>query len=61
MSVLAQARQVVLKRLESLQEERAIEAKGCVLASDAFFPFKDGIEQAAEAGACSDRASGWLN
>ncbi|MDP6870444.1 MAG: bifunctional phosphoribosylaminoimidazolecarboxamide formyltransferase/IMP cyclohydrolase [Candidatus Poseidoniaceae archaeon] len=26
-------------------------AKGCVLASDAFFPFKDGIEQAAEAGA----------
>ena len=25
--------------------------KGCVLASDAFFPFKDGIEQAAEAGA----------
>ncbi len=28
-------------------------AKGCVLASDAFFPFKDGIEQAAEAGASS--------
>ena len=28
-------------------------AKGCVLASDAFFPFKDGIEQAAEAGAAS--------
>ena len=26
-------------------------AKGCVLASDAFFPFKDGIEQSAEAGA----------
>jgi phosphoribosylaminoimidazolecarboxamide formyltransferase/IMP cyclohydrolase len=26
-------------------------AKGCVLASDAFFPFKDGIEQAAAAGA----------
>ncbi len=26
-------------------------AKGCVLASDAFFPFKDGLEQAAEAGA----------
>ncbi len=26
---------------------------GCVLASDAFFPFKDGIEQAAEAGASS--------
>lgn len=26
---------------------------GCVLASDAFFPFKDGIEQAAEAGAAS--------
>lgn len=25
--------------------------KGCVLASDAFFPFKDGIEQAAQAGA----------
>ena len=25
--------------------------KGCILASDAFFPFKDGIEQAAEAGA----------
>ena len=25
--------------------------EGCVLASDAFFPFKDGIEQAAEAGA----------
>lgn len=25
--------------------------KGCVLASDAFFPFKDGIEQAAAAGA----------
>jgi phosphoribosylaminoimidazolecarboxamide formyltransferase/IMP cyclohydrolase len=28
-------------------------AKGCVLASDAFFPFKDGIEQAAAAGAGS--------
>ena len=27
--------------------------QGCVLASDAFFPFKDGIEQAAEAGAAS--------
>mgnify|MGYP006131873775 CR=1 FL=1 len=27
--------------------------KGCVLASDAFFPFKDGIEQAAAAGAAS--------
>ncbi|MBJ47265.1 MAG: bifunctional phosphoribosylaminoimidazolecarboxamide formyltransferase/inosine monophosphate cyclohydrolase [Euryarchaeota archaeon] len=27
--------------------------KGCVLASDAFFPFKDGIEQAAEAGAAA--------
>ncbi len=26
-------------------------AKGCVLASDAFFPFKDGLEQAARAGA----------
>jgi phosphoribosylaminoimidazolecarboxamide formyltransferase/IMP cyclohydrolase len=26
------------------------EAKGCVLASDAFFPFPDGIEQAAEHG-----------
>lgn len=26
-------------------------AKDCVLASDAFFPFKDGLEQAAEAGA----------
>jgi len=26
-------------------------AKGCVLASDAFFPFKDGLEQAANAGA----------
>ena len=26
-------------------------AKGCVLASDAFFPFKDGLEQAADAGA----------
>jgi len=26
-------------------------ANGCVLASDAFFPFKDGLEQAAEAGA----------
>lgn len=28
-------------------------AKGCVLASDAFFPFKDGLEQAAQAGASS--------
>tara|TARA_B110000444_G_scaffold261557_1_gene315281 strand:- start:3544 stop:5187 length:1644 start_codon:yes stop_codon:yes gene_type:complete len=28
-------------------------AKGCVLASDAFFPFKDGLEQAAESGASS--------
>ena len=28
-------------------------AQGCVLASDAFFPFKDGLEQAAEAGASS--------
>ena len=27
--------------------------KGCVLASDAFFPFKDGIEQAAAAGAAA--------
>ena len=26
-------------------------AQNCVLASDAFFPFKDGLEQAAEAGA----------
>jgi phosphoribosylaminoimidazolecarboxamide formyltransferase/IMP cyclohydrolase len=26
-------------------------ANGCVLASDAFFPFKDGLEQAARAGA----------
>ena len=26
-------------------------AENCVLASDAFFPFKDGLEQAAEAGA----------
>ncbi len=25
-------------------------AKGCVLASDAFFPFRDGVDQAAEAG-----------
>jgi phosphoribosylaminoimidazolecarboxamide formyltransferase/IMP cyclohydrolase len=24
--------------------------KGCVLASDAFFPFRDGIDMAAEAG-----------
>lgn len=29
------------------------EAKGCVLVSDAFFPFKDGLEQAAEAGAAA--------
>ncbi len=28
-------------------------SKGCVLASDAFFPFKDGLEQAANAGASS--------
>ena len=28
-------------------------AKGCVLASDAFFPFKDGLEQAANSGASS--------
>ena len=28
-------------------------AKGCVLASDAFFPFKDGLAQAANAGASS--------
>ena len=28
-------------------------AEGCVLASDAFFPFKDGLEQAADAGAAS--------
>ena len=28
-------------------------AQNCVLASDAFFPFKDGLEQAAEAGAIS--------
>ena len=28
-------------------------AKGCVLASDAFFPFKDGLEQSADAGAAS--------
>ena len=27
--------------------------QGCILASDAFFPFKDGIEQAAAAGAAS--------
>ena len=31
---------------------RAVDrAAGCVLASDAFFPFKDGLEQAASAGA----------
>lgn len=29
------------------------EAPGCVLVSDAFFPFKDGIERAAAAGAVS--------
>jgi len=28
-------------------------AQGCVLASDAFFPFKDGLEQAAKAGAAA--------
>ena len=28
-------------------------AEGCVLASDAFFPFKDGLEQAAASGAAS--------
>ena len=28
-------------------------AQGCVLASDAFFPFKDGLEQAADAGAAA--------
>ena len=28
-----------------------VRAQNCVLASDAFFPFKDGLEQAAEAGA----------
>ena len=28
-----------------------VRAKGCVLASDAFFPFKDGLEQAANSGA----------
>jgi len=27
--------------------------RGCILASDAFFPFKDGIEQSAEAGAAA--------
>ncbi|MFO7793208.1 MAG: bifunctional phosphoribosylaminoimidazolecarboxamide formyltransferase/IMP cyclohydrolase, partial [Candidatus Saliniplasma sp.] len=30
-----------------------LETKGCTMASDAFFPFRDGIDQAAEAGITS--------
>ena len=35
-------------------------ANGCVLASDAFFPFADGLEQAAQAGA-SAIVNWWFN
>ncbi len=31
-------------------EKAGAKAKGCVMASDAFFPFKDGVEEAAKAG-----------
>jgi phosphoribosylaminoimidazolecarboxamide formyltransferase/IMP cyclohydrolase len=30
--------------------DAGLDTAGCVLASDAFFPFRDGIDQAAEAG-----------
>ena len=38
-------------RIAAIQAEHAkLEVKGAVMASDAFFPFRDGIDQAAEAG-----------
>ena len=38
-------------RIASIKAEHAkLEVKGAVMASDAFFPFRDGIDQAAEAG-----------
>ena len=38
-------------RIAGIKAEQAgLEVKGSVMASDAFFPFRDGIDQAAEAG-----------
>ncbi len=38
-------------RIAGIKAEHAgLEVKGSVMASDAFFPFRDGIDQAAEAG-----------
>ena len=38
-------------RIAAIKAEHAgLEVKGAVMASDAFFPFRDGIDQAAEAG-----------
>ena len=31
-------------------KDAGLEVKGCVMASDAFFPFRDNVDRAAEAG-----------
>ena len=36
------------------------DTKGSVMGSDAFFPFRDGVEQAAEAGVSGDRPARWV-
>ena len=46
-----QPNRVVSVRIASLRmKEEGLGASGCVMASDAFFPFRDGVDTAAEAG-----------
>jgi phosphoribosylaminoimidazolecarboxamide formyltransferase/IMP cyclohydrolase len=46
-----QMSRVVSARIASLKaEEEGLEVPGSVMASDAFFPFRDGLDQAAEVG-----------
>jgi phosphoribosylaminoimidazolecarboxamide formyltransferase/IMP cyclohydrolase len=50
---MGQVSRVDAVRLAAMKAEEHAEAKGpegCVMASDAFFPFPDGIEEAAAAG-----------
>ena len=48
-----------MSRIDSAQiaaskaKERGLETKGCAMASDAFFPFRDGIDVAASMGITS--------
>lgn len=42
---------VISARIAAMKaEEEGLEARGSVMASDAFFPFRDGIDAAAEVG-----------